>query len=1222
LQPAFVYAQDTKENAEFKLAVGLYNDKMYDLAIEQFKQFVSNYPNTQQGIQARFYLGLVQMQLKKYEEARVTFQNFALTYQDNAQAPDAWWKVGECYVALKNYPEAASAFERLKVFHPKSKLAPSALLKAAQYFKLSKDVEHAKTVLLAVIQEYASSDVLFSARLQLGELYSAEGDYSRALNEFKRVADAIPTPTGTSIGKQPTADIELKAKALLAISKVNQQMGKIDDAISQYKNIISIYKVTAAATQAAIELGILQANYGQLSDAIQNLKLAYSDPKAPDTLKQQALIALGDAYYTSSDYQNAFKSYDEFGRIYPESDLIITVWLKTAQSLERLKDYKRANEYYAKIISDTRHNIDKSLAYINSARNSYALNNYYEAIGFYQQYLNGTSDRNGLAEALYEIAQIYENNLKDYRKAISLYQDILSKFSTSRVKRIAAAQFGLGRAYERNREMQNALAAYRDLMEHFPCCEFYDEAKERIEHINHFELKHTDAGLEKLASLIGDVASGKSGGEIAFRLGEIYYNDIKDYKSAIAQYTTAINAGLSDTLRITAYHHRAISYQMLALSGNVSNDEAAKYLTEFMQLYPNTKWSDDVALRLFKVNIKGKKDDDIKRIALAFLTNYPTSSHKDFVLMQLGDVSLKNGLYRDAINYYSQIISPIQTGQSGAIGTKSNLTDEVVSRDVLRYASTYSRGFSYFRLNELKNAAADFQTYLKNFPNGHFTAEVMIKLAEIARRNWDFKTALSLYQQIIEKYFYSNVADDAEVAIGDTYLESGAYDNAIVQYQRLIQNRDSDIFNPGRETGDFTYKIAVAYEKKGDKENAKRYYQLYVASNKSGPHLYDAYYALGELYRAEGNIDMAASYFKQASKQTGGRGGRDVAELFFNNGRYQEAITEYTVLAGAASSQQDREYYESRIIVCYYRLDNLNEAKKNVAEFKSKYEKTDDYLAEFEFEYGTYLYRQKQYDGALKIFEKVVDDYEETKFAAWAAYWIGNVYVSVGRNQDAIEQFNKVIKTYPSSEALPRVYLALGDIYFRAEKYEDAMNNYRKVVDNPGKAGDILLYGMNNLIETYQAMGLYDGALELTRKFIAKFPNDESIPDKRVKIGILYEKLGYYDQAIVHFQKLLDEANRDLEAEIRYYIGECYFYKADYQQAILEFLKVPYLVTKKTKIDWTATSLYMSGQSYEKMGKYDQAIGMYQQIINRPGIDEAFKAAAQKEINRVKVLIK
>ena len=44
------YSQDTQENAEFKLAVGLYNDKMYDLAVEQLKRYVDAYPNSQQGV--------------------------------------------------------------------------------------------------------------------------------------------------------------------------------------------------------------------------------------------------------------------------------------------------------------------------------------------------------------------------------------------------------------------------------------------------------------------------------------------------------------------------------------------------------------------------------------------------------------------------------------------------------------------------------------------------------------------------------------------------------------------------------------------------------------------------------------------------------------------------------------------------------------------------------------------------------------------------------------------------------------------------------------------------------------------------------------------------------------------------------------------------------------------------------------------------------------------
>ena len=43
---------------------------------------------------------------------------------------------------------------------------------------------------------------------------------------------------------------------------------------------------------------------------------------------------------------------------------------------------------------------------------------------------------------------------------------------------------------------------------------------------------------------------------------------------------------------------------------------------------------------------------------------------------------------------------------------------------------------------------------------------------------------------------------------------------------------------------------------------------------------------------------------------------------------------------------------------------------------------------------------------------------------------------------------------------------------------------------------------------------------------------------------------------------------------------------------------------------------------YEKMSKYDQAMTMYKQIIDRKDTDAQFKTAAQKEIDRVKSILK
>ncbi|HEY6950859.1 MAG TPA: tetratricopeptide repeat protein, partial [Bacteroidota bacterium] len=93
LVPSSLPAQDSKENSDFKLAVSLYNDKMYDLALEQFRQFINLYPNSTQGADARFYTGLTQLRLKKFDDARYSFQNFALSYPDNLKAPQAWMNV-------------------------------------------------------------------------------------------------------------------------------------------------------------------------------------------------------------------------------------------------------------------------------------------------------------------------------------------------------------------------------------------------------------------------------------------------------------------------------------------------------------------------------------------------------------------------------------------------------------------------------------------------------------------------------------------------------------------------------------------------------------------------------------------------------------------------------------------------------------------------------------------------------------------------------------------------------------------------------------------------------------------------------------------------------------------------------------------------------------------------------------------------------------------------
>jgi tetratricopeptide (TPR) repeat protein len=377
------------------------------------------------------------------------------------------------------------------------------------------------------------------------------------------------------------------------------------------------------------------------------------------------------------------------------------------------------------------------------------------------------------------------------------------------------------------------------------------------------------------------------------------------------------------------------------------------------------------------------------------------------------------------------------------------------------------------------------------------------------------------------------------------------------------------------------------------------------------------------LYQADGNLETAISFLKQSIDLVPERDRKmDLAQLLFDTGDYAGANTQFADLTRSAASEDEKKSLDSKTIIGLIRLGNLAEADARITQFSRTYKDVDEQLAEIELERGLYYFRKQDYTPALSVFEKVTRDYDETKAVPSAQYWTGKIDEATGQNQKAVERYDEILKKYPHSEILPRVYLALGNIDYRTEKFDPAVKYYQMVVDSLSSPPDILQSAMNNLIEAYETVGLFEAALQLTRKFIDKYPDDESVQDKRIDIGVLYEKLGYHDQSIMYLQNLLEDVDADLEAEVRYSIGEAYFGKGDYDRAILEFLKVPYLVTKKGRVDWIPNAFYMSGQAYEKMGKYDQAIAMYQQIVDRPGIDQTFKSAAQKEIDRVNALVR
>lgn len=1190
-------AQDTKENANFKLAVNLYNDKLYDLALEQFRQFTIAYPNTANGIEARYYLGLAQMKMEKFDDARLTFQNFALAFPDNPKAPDAWWNVAESYVTLKNMREAALAFERVKTFHPRSKLAPSALLKASEYFRLTNDRESSKKVLRTLVQEYGSADVVLTARLTLAGIYYQENQFELARAEAKRVADGSKDP-------------QSRSRALLTLADALRRLGKYEDARAALTEIIATYRTLPAYYEAMNSLGNLHQQLGNAQEAIATWKSIASDSmQAPAALRQEALIETGDAYAHRTDYSNALQYYERATRI--QASRRGEALYKAGTMAERTRAPSKAVIYYSQAVRDTLAETDRKRAYLGLMKSAVAANNYIDALRATQNFRDRFNTDPEIPTVLFEKGEIELKQMKDPRLAMASYQEVLNRFPENGL--VDDALFGYAAALVQTSSFEEAVQAYESLLRRYPASEFVPQAWDRIRYLQLFELKNKETGLEKLALLLGDVIAQQSKGDLSFRLAEIYFHELKDYDRAAQQYRFALDAGLEPEKRVTAWFRLAKSFENLSLNAtNKSTATVQSYvqrsLTAYDSLlkkYPTNEFYDGAVVSQFQGELKlAKTLDDVRKLGIEFLLDHSSVDKQGEAFLSLGRAYERFGGLEDARATYKLLLK--NYGQSPA-------APEAAYQLALVFEQVGKPDSSFVLLKE----------YQTRYPASAHAADAAWLLAQGSVGRGQLDQALSAYQTIEQSFYYTRYRNQLDLARAEAYYRTQKPDRAIPYYVTLlsrdnVQDLPSSVY----------FNLASSYDQTGDREQAKKYYTWYLLRDTSAARIGDAYFALARIAREEKNLELATQYLEAAARSAGTSSGKasqaalEVGELFFRTEDYENALKRFSEVLQQTKADSLVRYLQSRIVVCYFRLDNVKEAEARAALFLKTFSRTDNQEAEFEFERGQVYLRRKDYDPARKSFDLVVRKYPEAAIVPEAIYWTARAFEMTGKQQEAVKTYESIIQKYPTNSIIPRTQLSLGNVYYNLEQWDPAARLYKMIVDNPQRSPELLQYAMNNLIVTYKELGLYDAALQLTRQYIDRYPDDPELINKRIDIGVLYQKLGYYDQSVLHLQSLLENADADLESEVRYYIGEAYFYKGDYQQAILEFLKVPYLVTKRTKVDWVATSYYMAGQAYEKMSKFDQAITMYRQIISRSGIDATFKTAAQKEIDRVNALVK
>jgi tetratricopeptide (TPR) repeat protein len=1057
-----------------------------------------------------------------------------------------------------------------------------------------KKYDDAEQLYNLIQNRYIESNFYFQSYLAEAKLFLEKGQTSKANENLEKIIAS-------------NSDAKIKAQTWYYMGESYRAQGNYQLAITPYQKVISNYKTTTIYPDAAQSLSQIYLQQGKYNEA-QKIITSALDNKPPTQYVTIMQEGLADAYYlggkyalASKNYQFSLQSSDSSKYVLKKFKLALS-WHKqnnTNKAIETLRDiilkkkyhqaigYRIAKEHYFKWLQET-NDYEPAISDLYSLKSMDALSK---------------DDQIWLAGFL-QVQQDWQGIIRELQPAI---------YSDSKFKHKDNFIYEVARANEHLTDYKESARYYKMLLEGYASSELTSQAEERLEYIRNYHLVDENVGIGQLAILMGDVISRKDDSQLQFNLGQIYYNNLKDYQSALVQFQTALQSAENASLQVDIYHHIGLTYQRLAENENVSEAKKTEYLAlakkslgKSMENLTAASEPDLIAWHFVALGIKADNSSSKKQIGYyeTLVKQYPDSPIREYWYARLGELySESSEEVTSALKYYNMLSEQFRSSKK--------FPSYLYKRSILNLKIDKNRSID------------DFKIIAGSYPYSPPAANSLYNLGVVWELEGSYSQASQLYTKIQNEYYYTDIAEKANLRLGDCYLNAGKSSEAIALFSAVLNPIEAEDVVLSREVysndqSTLTFKLARAYFEHQELSLARKHLVNYLANNPQGSFSGQASYLLGEIYLTINDPTSAVNSYSNVSKENGvlySQALRKIADINFEDEKYDKAAENYKNLATVTEDESDKADIIAKQIISYIRSGKKSAADKWISIFNKNYKSQTNLRASFQFEFGNYNRSAKNYNQAVKYFKNVKSDFSKSSYVDDADYYLALTYIAVNRHEEAIEILTQFPKKYPDSDNLGAVFNTLGGIYFRSENYESAITSFKAALDQPLKA-DLRKQVMSNLIKAYTFVNFWDAALALSREYIETYPEAEDAIDKKILIGRAYVYLNQVDLAVDLLKEVRLIADSEREPEIQFYIGEAYFQTGQYENAIAEYVKIP-LLSRKTKLQWEASALYYSGQAYEKLGRIDDAKRMYAEIVKRPGIDIVLKKEAQKRIKEI-----
>ena len=261
--------------------------------------------------------------------------------------------------------------------------------------------------------------------------------------------------------------------------------------------------------------------------------------------------------------------------------------------------------------------------------------------------------------------------------------------------------------------------------------------------------------------------------------------------------------------------------------------------------------------------------------------------------------------------------------------------------------------------------------------------------------------------------------------------------------------------------------------------------------------------------KSENSIELLEAYLKQyPDSRHANRVESMMASVYFEEGKYQEAIALYRSCDLDALADKERDEAALKLATSYLKVGNLEEAKVWFALLKDM---SKTHQADAVYNLGYIDYVEGRYDAALKAFTSLKND---DVYDSLVPYYIGEIHLLRGEYKQADEVASDYLRHFAGHKDEAEMQRIQGEARYGLQDYFNAVSSleaYVNAVETPQRKA------MYELGMGYYHTGAYSKATEMLGR--TTMVQDALAQNANLHMGLAYLQLKDRNQARMAFEQ-------------------------------------------------------------------------------------------------------